>query len=139
MVTGFGDAPRRVTSYGVEIDGSVMGGAAAGEVAAVLVLVLEPFVENETGFENFDGATSGPNLICCTGVTGWAAHDSSCSDIWIGYGRVVMLDFLDLTGSLLEVPRDNGLSLSEASENRLKKDGSCAGMGGGVDVGIDGV
>lgn len=135
MVTEIGDGPRRVPSYAVGTKGSVVGGAATGEVAAVLVLVLEPFVENENGFENFDDASSGLNLICCTGVTGTAAHSSSCSDIWIGYGRVVMLDFLDLTDSLLEVLRDHGLSLSEASENRLKKDG----IGGGVDVGIGGV
>lgn len=36
------------------------------------------------------------------------------------YGRVVVLDLFDPTGSFREGFRDSGLSLSDASENRRK-------------------
>lgn len=50
--------------------GSVTGVGAAGEASLVLVLVLEPFVENEKGFENFEDVVSVGAFIGWTGVTG---------------------------------------------------------------------
>jgi len=60
-----GDLPRCVSSYGVEMKGSVTGVGAAGEAAVVLVFVLEPepFVENEKGFENFEDVVSVTDLV----------------------------------------------------------------------------
>lgn len=65
MVTGIGDRPRFVCSYGVEINGSVAGVEAAGEVAFVL-LVFERVVEKENGLENFDDGVCVEELeMCC--------------------------------------------------------------------------
>lgn len=143
--TGIGERPLRGSSYAVAVKGSVAGVEAAGEVAAVLGLVLERVSENEEkGLEDFDEGVClvVAGVTCWTGVTGCGRRAScpswSCSWMEIGYGRVVKLDLFDLVDSRRDALRDRGRSLSDATEKRLKTDDDCVGTGGGIKVGTGG-